>query len=447
MYESYYGFREKPFSLLPDPSFLFLSKQHNMALTMLQYGMMNHAGITVITGEVGSGKTTLVRQLLNEIGDDVTVGLISNTHQSFGELMQWVLRAFGLHYKDQDAINLYETFENFIVGEYAKGKRTILIIDEAQNMASSTLEELRMLTNINADKDQVLQLVLVGQPELKDTLSRPDLIQFVQRVVSSYHLGALSQDDAHEYIRHRLSKSGGDPGIFDEKSREAIWKASGGIPRLINHICDISLVYGFAEQRQIIREDLVNDVIKERQGSGVYFINESSDHENKADDPGKSETFIVTNNIAKDDDSLSGSEIIPDTIKTKHPDIAEESDNNAAQESTNKLRVAVASDSNEQRLTLKKILEDEGLDVSTVVPISERYLGQIDHKCADVLLIDLDESIEETPGGLDYLFDNLLAECSIPILFNDSSMQPGVSQVAVAGKNLAAKLNSLISGE
>ena len=111
MYESFYGFREKPFSLLPDPSFLFLSQQHKMALTMLQYGLMNHAGITVITGDVGSGKTTLVRQLLNEIGDDITVGLISNTHQSFGELMQWVLRAFGLNYKDQNKINLYETFE------------------------------------------------------------------------------------------------------------------------------------------------------------------------------------------------------------------------------------------------------------------------------------------------------------------------------------------------
>ena len=272
MYESFYGFSEKPFSLLPDPGFLFPSKKHRMALTMLQYGLMNQAGITVITGEVGSGKTTLIRKLLSEIGNDITVGLISNTHESFGDLLQWVSMAFNLEHKGKDKVALYDAFVNYVINEYANSKRTVLIIDEAQNLSPSVLEELRMLSNINADKDQVLQLILVGQPELRETLQRQDLRQFAQRVSADYHLSPLAPDEAVAYIHHRLKMVGGDENIFELDACKIIWKYSGGIPRLINTLCDTALVYAYADQVKSVSRKLAAEVIVEKQKGGIFPV-------------------------------------------------------------------------------------------------------------------------------------------------------------------------------
>ena len=270
MYESFYGFSEKPFTLLPDPSFLYLGKKHRMALTMLQYGLMNNAGFSVITGEIGSGKTTLIRRLLDEMDSDVTVGLISNTHQSLGELMQWVLMAFGMPHKGKEKVERYEDFVNFVVNEYAQNRRTVLIIDEAQNLPSDTLEELRMLSNINADKNQVLQLVLVGQPELRDTLLLPSLKQFAQRISVSYHLEALSAQETVDYVHHRISVVGGDTAIFPESACSMVWYYSRGVPRVINTICDTALVYGFAEEARTITGTLIKDVVRDRKLGGIF---------------------------------------------------------------------------------------------------------------------------------------------------------------------------------
>lgn len=271
MYEQFYRLSEKPFSLLPDPDFLFLGKKHRAALTMLQYGLVSNAGFSVVTGEIGSGKTTLIRQLLNEIESDLTVGLISNTHQSFGELLQWVLMAFDLEHQGLGKVELYERFINFIIDEYAQGRRTVLIIDEAQNLAVETLEELRMLSNVNADKSQVLQLVLVGQPELRHTLRQPELRQFAQRVLVAHHLDPLGAQETHAYIRHRLTVAGGDPDTFDEKARALIWYHSRGIPRVINALCDIALVYGYAAQRSRITSELVKEVVRDRKQGGIFI--------------------------------------------------------------------------------------------------------------------------------------------------------------------------------
>ena len=156
MYEAFYGFREKPFSIIPDPGFLYFSPKHRMAFDLLEYGLMNQAGFNVITGEIGTGKTTLIRHLLGQMSTDVTVGLISNTHQSFGELLQWILFAFNQDYRGKQKVEMFHTFLDFLVEQYGQGKRTVLIVDEAQNMSAETLEELRMLSNVNADKDQVL---------------------------------------------------------------------------------------------------------------------------------------------------------------------------------------------------------------------------------------------------------------------------------------------------
>lgn len=270
MYESFYGFREKPFSLLPDPSFLYLSEKHRMALTMLQYGLMNQAGFTVITGDIGSGKTTLIRKLLEEVGDEVSVGVVSNTHRNFGELLQWVLLAFDLEYRDKKKVELYETLADFIVRQYSEGRYTVLIIDEAQNLSPEALEELRMLSNINADKDQVLQLILVGQPGLRDILRVPALYQFAQRVAVDYNLKTLSLEETWLYIRHRLRTAGGDPNTFDTKACAAVYYYTGGTPRLINVLCDTALVYGFADHKRRIDAAIVCDVVREKSTGGIF---------------------------------------------------------------------------------------------------------------------------------------------------------------------------------
>lgn len=268
MYEAFYGFTEKPFSLQPDPAFLYLSKKHRMALTMLEYGLANRSPITVVTGEVGSGKTTLIRRLLNQIEDDVTVGMITNTHKSLGGLMQWVAMAFGLEYRGKQNVELYDDFVQFLVNEYGRGRRTVLVVDEAQNMQVDVLEELRMLSNVNADKDHVLQLVLVGQPELRATLNRAELRQFVQRVASSYHLDALSREEASAYIEHRLRIAGGAGEIFELAARDAVWYHSRGVPRVMNTICDLALVYAFAEGDTRVTRELVEEVARDRRHNG-----------------------------------------------------------------------------------------------------------------------------------------------------------------------------------
>jgi type II secretory pathway predicted ATPase ExeA len=264
MYSSFYGFKEKPFSLLPDPGFLFLGKEHSVALAVLEYALSGGIGCAVVTGEIGCGKTTLVRQLLNDSSADLTMGLISNTHRSFGDLLDWVSLAFGLDVTGKRKAELYHSFVDFLVQQYAAGKRTVLIVDEAQNMDAQTLEELRLLTNINADKDQVLQLVLVGQPELRDTLRRPDLVQMAQRVGVNYHLEPLCQEEIAEYIGHRLLLAGGDKTIFSAAACDLIACHSAGVPRLINTLCDTALVYGFAAEKPYIDVDTMFEVIRDR---------------------------------------------------------------------------------------------------------------------------------------------------------------------------------------
>jgi len=276
MYESYYGFREKPFSLLPDPSFIFPSKKHRLAQAMLEYGLMNQAGFTVITGEIGSGKTTLVRQLLSQIALDqnISVGLVSNTHRSFGELMQWVLLAFDLDYHNKSKVEMYQIFSEFMKREYELGHRTVLIIDEAQNLSPDALEELRMLSNINADKDQYLQLVLIGQPGLKDLLRRPELEQFAQRIAIDFHLQTLDLQETCEYIRHRLVVAGGDPNLFEATACVAVHFYTRGTPRLINVLCDTALVCAFAEQREKVDADLIHDVVRDKHVGGILPVSQ-----------------------------------------------------------------------------------------------------------------------------------------------------------------------------
>jgi type II secretory pathway predicted ATPase ExeA len=279
MYKSFYGFNEKPFSLLPDPAFLFYSVKHRRALAMLRYGLMNQAGFTVITGEIGSGKTTLIRQLLNEIEIDqsTTVGIVSNTHRTFGELLEWVLLAFKLEYRGKKKVELYQTLAEFIAREYSQERRTVLIIDEAQNLDAEALEELRMLSNINANKDQLLQLILVGQPSLREILRLPELHQFAQRIAVAFNLKTLSLEETWQYIRHRLEVAGGDPNLFDTKACAAVYYYTQGTPRLINVLCDTALVYGYGEQKQRIDVDIICEVVQEKIKEGILPVIDNRD--------------------------------------------------------------------------------------------------------------------------------------------------------------------------
>ncbi len=275
MYESFFGLREKPFSLLPDPSFLFPSKIHQEALTLVEYGLLNQTGFTILSGEIGSGKTTLMRYLLGKLENDFTVGLISNTHQSLGELMDWICAAFELKVDPGRKLDQHQAFVNFLIDQYAKGRRTLLIVDEAQNLGIERLEELRLLSNINADKDLVLQLLLLGQPQLRDQLHQPGLEQFIQRISASYHLGRLSSEDTFKYIRHRLMVAGGDKNIFTPDACHAVYHYSKGIPRVINLICDTAMVYAFAASEKTISGAAIDEFVRS-QGSHLLLAVEDT---------------------------------------------------------------------------------------------------------------------------------------------------------------------------
>lgn len=402
-----------------------------MALTMLEYGLLNQAGITVITGEVGSGKTMIIRKILDQLDESMVVGLISNTHKSFGELLQRVLLAFDLEYEGKEKVALYHEFEKFVINTYAQGRKTVLMIDEAQNLAPETLEELRMLSNINADKDQVLQLVLVGQPELRATLRRSVLRQFSQRVTSSYHIEELDRDETRKYIQHRIDVAGGKPGLFQDSACDLVWKYSHGTPRVINTICDMAMVFGYAEQKRTIGPDIITEVIREKEKHGFYVEDEES---------------INTLPDIEKLSPVSSHDSCSDAGQKKQL-LAEKNQSTTKQ----LLRVAIASDSVEHQSFLKKALEDNKLNVTALMPISERFLGNVDRACADILLVDLDETMEMVPGHLDYLFENLLAACEIPILFNDVSLLEIDTLLSGEGdefgKELSTRLMSLADKE
>ncbi len=273
MYESFYGLREKPFSILPDPDLIYWGQTHRMAFAMLEFGMMNNAGFTVITGEIGSGKTTLVRHLLKKIDlNQISVGLISNTPQGREELLQWILMSLDQPCEGSAAV-LTKNFHDYLRAQGAKGRRTILIIDEAQNLDEKTLEALRMLSNINVDKQQYLQLVLVGQPQLKDILCQPQMLQFAQRVSSDFHLKPLAPHEVTQYIGFRLGAVGSRLHLFSLDACNMISEASHGIPRIINILCDTALVYGFATRAEQITTKLIGDVIEDKRKYGIFPMN------------------------------------------------------------------------------------------------------------------------------------------------------------------------------
>ncbi len=264
LYNDHFGFRERPFSLSPDPDFLFWSKAHARALSVLEYGVMTRAPITVVSGEVGTGKTTLIQALLRTVEEDVTVGLISNARGDRGDLLRWVLSAFDVPVsQDADYVTLFQSFQDFVLGEYAAGRTVVLIVDEAQNLGAETLEELRLLTNINSGKDELLQIIMVGQPELRDIICRPELRQFAQRVTATYHLDPMSSDTTVAYVIHRLKHAGGTGEEFSLDAIHFVHGQSAGIPRMVNKICDLALVYASSAGDAQVSVETIEEMISD----------------------------------------------------------------------------------------------------------------------------------------------------------------------------------------
>jgi putative secretion ATPase (PEP-CTERM system associated) len=250
MYETYYGLSAKPFQLRPDPHFYFGSKGHKRAMAYLEYGLSQGEGFIVITGEVGAGKTTLVRNLLNRLPpDQIVPAHIVNTHLDADDALRLVVAGFGLATEGATKAELLARLEQFLRATERQGKRALLVIDEAQNLNAGTVEELRMLSNFQTDSQCLLQTFLLGQPEFRATLHSPGMQQLRQRVIASYHLGPMDAQETRAYVEHRLSTVGwkGDPSFSDD-AHAAIFAYSGGIPRKTNTLCDRILLMGYLEE-------------------------------------------------------------------------------------------------------------------------------------------------------------------------------------------------------
>ena len=270
MYEEFFELNAKPFQVSPDPSYIFWSKSHSMTIAMLRYGLLSSSPLTVITGEVGAGKTTLLRQLLGEFPKSLKVGLISNMQPDKGSLLEWALMAFDQPFADGTYVERFDRFQNFVIEAYAEGKQVALIVDEAQNLGIDQLEELRMLSNINSEKDLLLQIILIGQPELREKLSMPELRQFSQRITSDFHLETLTAAEVEPYISRRLEVAGASWRIFPTETCEKIYNVTRGVPRLINVLCDLCLVYAFSSEKHVVDVEVMRDLMGGIAKNGIY---------------------------------------------------------------------------------------------------------------------------------------------------------------------------------
>jgi general secretion pathway protein A len=264
MYESFFGFSEKPFNTTPDSKFFFPSPKHVEALNSLRYAIDDRKGFVVITGEIGSGKTTVCRTLLNQLEPATKVALITNSHLTARELISEILEEFEVEHKGGTKQKLLSCLNQFLIRQLSANINVVLIIDEAQNLSTKVLEEVRMLSNLETEKEKLLQIILLGQPQLKAKLTNIKLEQFKQRIAVYYHLFSLTRSETVEYIKHRLNLAGAKEEIFTPDAIEAVYVYSKGTPRLINLTCDSALLSAYVLDTKIINQDIINEVIKER---------------------------------------------------------------------------------------------------------------------------------------------------------------------------------------
>jgi len=268
MYTSFFGLNEKPFTITPDPRYLFMSERHGEGLAHLVYGVTESGGFIQLTGEVGTGKTTLVRTLLGQIPAEVDIALILNPQLTALEFLTAICEELGIGLPEDKGSTkaLVDALNQHLLDAHARGRRTILLIDEAQNLAEDVLEQLRLLTNLETAKQKLLQIILIAQPELREKLSQNNLRQLAQRVTGRYHLEPLSRDESDKYIDHRLRVAGALTEIFDTRARREVFRLSGGVPRVMNVICDRALLGAYSRESRTVNKRLVRRAATEVSG-------------------------------------------------------------------------------------------------------------------------------------------------------------------------------------
>ncbi len=271
MYENHFSFKHKPFELVPNPDFLFLSHSHKKAITYLDYVVKEKIGFMLLTGEIGSGKTTIVRNLIKNLNGPIKLSKVNNTKVSSEQLISMINEDFGMNVEGKGKTTLLSELNEFLIEQYAKGFQLILLIDEAQNLTPDLLEEIRLLSNLETDKAKLLQIIVVGQPQLKKTLVLPELVQLRQRITINYHITPLTKDETAEYIKHRLTIAGNPDVIkFEGDILALIYQFSRGIPRLINILCDFVLLSTYVEGKSEVTAGTVREVVKDLESNNYW---------------------------------------------------------------------------------------------------------------------------------------------------------------------------------
>lgn len=269
MYETFYGLTEKPFSLFPDHRFLYLNRRYTLALSLLEFGVLNKNGMILLTGDPGTGKTTLLQKILDTLDGTVLVGTLPFTQDTEQSLLPWALKAFGLHATSRHPADLFHVFADFLTKTAQEQRGVLLVVDEAQNLDVAKLEELRLLFNLNDRHGSVLQILLAGHTQLRERLQDPQLGAFVQRIGTDFSLEPFSQEDTRAYILHRVGAVGGSTSLFNDAACDLVYRYTEGNPRLINQLCETSLLYGFSEQVPSISGGLVREAAKDRLQGGL----------------------------------------------------------------------------------------------------------------------------------------------------------------------------------
>ena len=371
MYENHFSFKYKPFELVPNPDFLFLSSTHKKALTYLDYGIKEKIGFILLTGEIGSGKTTIIRNLIKTLNSSVKLSRVSNTKVTSEQLISMINEDFGMDIEGKSKTRLLSELNEFLIEQYARKVRPILLIDEAQNLSPELLEEVRMLSNLETDKSKLLQIILVGQPELKKTLTHPDLVQLRQRININYHITPLTIDETAMYIKHRLTVAGNPDAISrDKEVVQLVYQFSRGIPRLINILCDFALLSAFVEGNDNVKLEIVRDVAKDLESHNYW-------DENKDDVSGK-ESSENSVDLRKDIGSIAIRLIkLEETIKKNSQEIA------VLNEKVGKLEEDLSRFSCDGKSAEIRELLDWMPKLEKIVEIEERHNIDVDHEKQD----------------------------------------------------------------
>jgi general secretion pathway protein A len=264
MYNKFFGFKENPFNLTPNSRFFFASHKHTEALDSLVYAINQRKGFVVITGEIGSGKTTVCRTLLSRLDRHTQVALITNTHLNSKDLLMMVMEDLGIEFSNGSKSTLLSQLNSYLIDQIKQDNNVVLIIDEAQNLKPAVLEEIRMLSNLETETEKLIQIILLGQPELKEKLALSRLEQLRQRIAVYFHLSPLTEAETTEYVLHRLKiASGSDHPYMTEEALNLVYQFSNGVPRLINQICDNAFLTGYVSEKPVIDGRIMKEVIEE----------------------------------------------------------------------------------------------------------------------------------------------------------------------------------------